>query len=149
MVFTGKNYNFALIVVTTISTMAISAAAKADPNPYLQADVQNAAPVSQSTVNQTPSASKPVNSKIKKKINIITPSGKPNTNTDAYVKDPGEIFVKSGRPSQGGLINSSEPFVKQGDIFVKSGSPSQGGLNTTPINRSLPSAVKTGESLKN
>jgi hypothetical protein len=104
MIFTGKNYNFALAVVTTISTMAVSAAAKADPNPYLQADVQKAAPVSQSTV--TPSGSKPVNSKIKKKINIIAPGGvlkDPGTGA-IHVKE-GPIFVKSGLPSQGGIIN--------------------------------------------
>jgi hypothetical protein len=106
MIFTGKNYNFALAVVTTISTMAVSAAAKADPNPYLQADVQKAAPVSQSTVTKTPSGSKPVNSKIKKKINIIAPGGvlkDPGTGA-IHVKE-GPIFVKSGSPSQGGIIN--------------------------------------------
>jgi hypothetical protein len=90
MIFTGKNYNFALAVVTTISTMAVSAAAQADPNPYLQSEVQTAAPVSQSATTKTPTSSKPINSKVKKKINVVAPGG--------VVKDPnlGAIHVKEG-----------------------------------------------------
>jgi hypothetical protein len=109
MIFNGKNYNFALAVVTTISTMAVSAVAQADPNPYLLLE-QSVAPASSSTaIYKTPAGKKPVNSKIRKKIDVIAPGGVLNDpNTGAiHVKEGPIIVNKRDTINQSGAKSSA------------------------------------------
>jgi hypothetical protein len=120
----SKNSNLAMFAAIAVSTMLLSAVTKADANPYMQGDLRIAEKDTSSTVKKTTTV-KPAAVNAKKKIKAVPGGAMGQSGKEAFVKEGGPIFVKSGKP---------------GDMNQK--------LQTQPGAKSLPSAVDVEKKIK-
>jgi hypothetical protein len=119
----SKNCSLAMFATIAVSTMLLSAVARADANPYLQGDLRIAEANTTTKMKKTTTV-KPAAVDSKKKIQSV----------------PGGAVRQNGK----------EAFVKEGPIFVKSGKPADINqkLQTAPGAKSIPSAVDVEKKVK-
>ena len=141
MTFPSKNYNLAIATIVSISTIAITAVAQADPNPYLQ-DNLTAGVKTTATPEQPNNQIDTHKQNIQKKIKVVQPNKvvQPGAN-QSFVKEGGPIFVKDGSKLPG--INK----VTQPGSVVKPGKVMQPGANQSFVKEGGPIFVKDGSKL--
>jgi hypothetical protein len=120
----SKNSNLAMFAAIAVSTMLLSAVSRADANPYMQGDMRIAEKNTSTSVKKKVKTVKPTSVNGKKKINTVS-GGATRKAGEAFVKEGGPIFVKSGKPA---------------DMNQK--------LQTQPGAKSLPSAVDVEKKIK-
>ncbi|WP_373542509.1 hypothetical protein [Chamaesiphon sp.] len=141
MTFPSKNYNLAIATIVSISTIAIAAVAQADPNPYIQENLNTG--IKTSAPPEDPNNQIDTHKQnIQKKIKVVQPNQvtQPGAN-QSFVKEGGPIFVKDGSKLPG--IDK----VTQPGSVVKPGKVMQPGANQSFVKESGPIFVKDGSKL--